>query len=377
MADLTPNQRKAINEMGQVFIGGEPGTGKSVVSLYRHINNTKNNKNSFLVTYTKSLTQYLQSTARTYNEKAANRIKNVHRMFKYKYDDNTREWRWLDNEEKWQQGRGPKFHEIIIDEAQDLDATILKHLFTLCDSISVGADYAQSVYNGISLDDLKDKVNAKNNSTMTEFTLNQVFRSPYYIYVFINAFFGKRADSAEYLEQKPKGNKPIIYQNVNDEIGLIKDIVNDNPGLNVGIFLPYRDQVESYHNMLKNEIEISFYVSQSIAAEDIVILSTHICTFKSAKWLEFDVVIIPRIEGVNDVKEKSSDNDNIITQNDYYVGMTRARSRLFLLTVGKASNITMLKNVDSEYYETRARQAQQVEPSIESSDSNDDFFDLV
>lgn len=51
---LTVSQQAALDESNQVAISGGPGTGKSVVSLWRHIRNYQSNppKKSLLLTYT-------------------------------------------------------------------------------------------------------------------------------------------------------------------------------------------------------------------------------------------------------------------------------------------------------------------------------------
>ena len=50
ITQLTISQQAALNESRLVAISGGPGTGKSVVSLYRHINNYASGKKSLLIT---------------------------------------------------------------------------------------------------------------------------------------------------------------------------------------------------------------------------------------------------------------------------------------------------------------------------------------
>lgn len=100
--DLTYAQQTAVNEPRPIALSGGPGTGKSVVSLWRHINCHKreNKINSLLLTYTVSLREYLKQSARTQSESAANNI----------------------NTSLSGKASCGMYAEVIIDEAQDLDA---------------------------------------------------------------------------------------------------------------------------------------------------------------------------------------------------------------------------------------------------------------
>lgn len=55
LTELTLNQRSALNEQSAIALQGGPGTGKSVVSLYRHITNHQSHRSSLLLTYTTTL----------------------------------------------------------------------------------------------------------------------------------------------------------------------------------------------------------------------------------------------------------------------------------------------------------------------------------
>ena len=65
--DLTLSQQAALNETEQIALSGGPGTGKSVVSLYRHLANHGNGSRSLLITYTTTLARYLSEGCRLRN----------------------------------------------------------------------------------------------------------------------------------------------------------------------------------------------------------------------------------------------------------------------------------------------------------------------
>ena len=67
--DLNVKQQNAINSVDNILLKGGPGTGKSVVTLYRHIRNCDQNKPGYLLTYHIPLCKYLQSAAKTHKSK--------------------------------------------------------------------------------------------------------------------------------------------------------------------------------------------------------------------------------------------------------------------------------------------------------------------
>ena len=119
---LTIPQQAAVNETRPIALSGGPGTGKSVVSLWRHINKYENGKRSLLLTYTTTLKQYLKSCCQTKNSQAAIKVGTS-----YKNRPS----------EKWS--------EIIIDEAQDLENSYFDDIKQY-GNVSYGADNSQILY---------------------------------------------------------------------------------------------------------------------------------------------------------------------------------------------------------------------------------------
>ena len=99
--DLTIGQQAALNEPNAIAISGGPGTGKSVVALWRHIRNYgTGSKRSLLLTYTKTLETYLAASATSENMDAGNAVDRTY---------------W------WTTHHGEDYDEIIVDEAQDVE----------------------------------------------------------------------------------------------------------------------------------------------------------------------------------------------------------------------------------------------------------------
>lgn len=98
---LMIDQQAVLNETKAIAVSGGPGTGKTVISLWRHIRNINlHRKKSLLLTYTKTLERYLVETTKAIDEYASREI--------------SRTLWWVTN------AAVEQYDEIVIDEAQDI-----------------------------------------------------------------------------------------------------------------------------------------------------------------------------------------------------------------------------------------------------------------
>jgi DNA helicase IV len=323
ITQLTISQQAALNETKQIALSGGPGTGKSVVSLWRHISNYQRNKKSLLLTYTTTLARYLGACCRTQSPDAA---KNVSRSYK---DKNRINGSWT---------------EIIIDEAQDLS----KDYYNAISKVSYGADDSQILYPDKSTTQRELKELFSDN---VDYVLDKNFRSTQRIMQFAKIVFPDA-----YIPQSTiaglannVGELPILLitgrNQWNDEIGRfdISNVKQDNSIVeiinsfrsdthNIAILVPFKNDAQAFENVLKenNITDYSIYYEDRDGrfpdgCEEIK--NVHITTFKSAKGLEFDTVIIPNFHKCNEIYGKFN-----IEWKDYYVGVTRARSNLYLIS---------------------------------------------
>lgn len=326
--DLTTGQRSALNEPNAIAISGGPGTGKSVVSLWRHIRNYGlGNRNSLLLTYTKTLETYLAASAGSENPKAG---KAVNRTY------------W------WSTHNPTNFDEIIIDEAQDVEGIKYDIVKRYSNIISYGADDKQIVYPKKCTTEAQLKgIFPKNN----HYELDENFRNSYEIMLFTQALFPNKLIPQhtinKLLADKKTGNKPILLITDNDlakQKKSILDIINlfKSDRHNIAILVPLRKHVNQFHKILMDEnITCSKYESDD--DELAVIENVHITTFKSSKGTEFDTVIIPDFQNF----EWNIANLTLapITENDYYVAITRARRNLYLIS---SSALAFLENSEQQ-----------------------------
>ena len=333
--ELTPDQQRAINEINPLALSGGPGTGKSVVGLWRHIRNHSTGlRNSLLLTYTKTLEHYLKASASAQNENAGNNIDRIY-------------W-WLTH-------NATNYEEIIIDEAQDIEKSKFQRFFTYSSNISYGADQRQSLYLGT--DGLNELINWFNTDqrfqTNVEIPLSRNFRNSKEILLFTRSVFPNFMIPQNTINgATTTGLKPIMKLNLGwgaeNQVAEIIDIANDfrSDTHNIAILVPFASQVEVYYDLLRNafggEIEVTKYQNELEEFEGLS--GIHITTFKSSKGTEFDTVIIPEFDSfpkiIADAKFRT-------TENDYYVALTRTKTNLFLLckkgfpNIGDANTVTI------------------------------------
>lgn len=318
ITDLTIPQQAALDDPEQIALSGGPGTGKSVVSLWRHISNYMNNptKRSLLLTYTTTLKEYLKACCRSQNEDAAKMvatsINSRYRIHNY------------------------KFAEIIIDEAQDLDE---EYYHDILSKVSYGADDSQILYPNHSCTQLQLRgIFPKN----VEHVLSRNFRSTQRIMRFAKATFPNAVIPREIIDGLANniGELPVfmvsngsIYDRTNEKqndaiIEIIESFRSNTH--NIAILVPWKNDVQVFENVLEENVDdFSLYYEDKERFPDgcATIKNVHITTFKSAKGLEFDTVIIPNFHKFDEILGQFN-----IEWNDYYVACTRAKSNLYLIS---------------------------------------------
>jgi len=313
--DLTKEQKDSVEISTNFSVSGGAGTGKTMVAIWRHIQNLQREQSSYLITFTHTLTYFLEilvsqevATNETINN-ANNFIKNISEI--------------------------PNLEELIIDEAQDLNLeqhNILKAKFP---NISFGVDNKQTLYhhstNQKILEDLyQPKYSQK---------LQLNFRNSYLILELAQAIFPKYEITQKMIDySKYKyniGRLPhlIIHKRTNFVkyfCDLLKSISSDRT---IAILVPTLEIMEYYRGILEICLGYENYTSYNYKdfgnIRQIGIKRIHLTTFHSSKGLEFDAVIIPEFQLFSE-------------SNQYYVGITRAKTELYLFS----ENINPLENID-------------------------------
>lgn len=378
ITQLTIPQQAAVNEPNQIALSGGPGTGKSVVSLWRHIRNYQKRPvpttASFLSTYTTTLRVYLAACCRKVRDEA------YPKSWLYSSQNVGTS---LKNSDKI---HNIKFKEVIIDEAQDLS---VDYYDDIASPVSYGADDSQILHpDHCSLQTELNNIYSENVS----YVLDKNFRNTQRIMQFAKQAFpyANIPISTIHGLSNNIGEKPVLlvsngnkYELSNEkQDNAIERIINSfhADDHNIAILVPWKKDAQFFENVLKSKnIEHSIYYTDSkrfpLGCEE-DLKNVHITTFKSAKGLEFDTVIIPNFNIINrtpiyymrneKMTEKAltslkntinrlarlrKDHDVILSETrtpdglinviyrklmcsweDVYVACTRARSNLYLIS---------------------------------------------
>lgn len=326
--NLSESQNQAVIDDNAIALSGGPGTGKSVVSIFRHIlNHTRETPiNSQLITFTTSLAYYLKGCCKTNNGNASERV------------DSSLNWKTRNRE---------YMAEIIHDEAQDLSITYNQWLKGFSEKISYGADNQQLIRGNARDTDGSYNLNccSPEENLIKEFpnnslhTLSKNYRNSKRILQFAKRLLTQAVIPQELIDRCTTiGEFPrLIIKNNDQQLNeTVLQIVNQfaqNDTINIAILVPFENPpfrggetatADYYYDLLSQEgIDCSIYTQRRHGSLDIK--NIHITTYKSAKGLEFDVVILPEFHLINRTFR-------IVDWRDWYVGITRTKSNLFMIS---------------------------------------------
>ena len=341
--DLSRGQKRAIDEINPILVTGVPGAGKTVASIYRLSNSLNSGNETLLFTYNRMLRVAIKNSTKHLGIKESS-VQSIHRFF----TDET--GKWLSNYDTdatklTQELQNISYDEFIFDEGQDQPIAIYD-AFSKIGKVSVGADDAQQLYD-VSTTESKILDILPN---LAQHELSENYRNSFEIFNFAKEFVpdNARANNEILLEKLSKNSslKPQIYvrDTFNDIKELIKKVLDANKGSNIGILVPSTHLVDEYYRLIKDDYECSKYHSGLSEEEkdktENDLQNILVTTFKSAKGMEFDTVMML---GFEQTKPEFS--------NQYFVGATRAKTRLFVFCIGRLSSI--FNDFDSSTYELK------------------------
>ena len=331
--DLNTTQQKAVIDDNAIALSGGPGTGKSIVSLYRHILNHQRTPPVFsqLLTYTTSLRLFLKKCCERKNDSAS---------------------KYVDSSINWISNHPAHRSEILHDEAQDLPIQFNINLKKYTNKLSYGADDRQLItsqsrnpdgtYNLQKCSPEEELKKEFLNNSYHELARN--YRNSKKILRLAKRLFSHLPKGPSIPQElidscKIEGDFPRLIITGHNTMKInqaVLQLVNDfaiNETINIGILVPFENPnhiasetatVQYYYNLLNNnKINCSMFTNRMVRCEEIK--NIHVTTFKSAKGLEFDVVILPDFNFYNT-------QFMVVDWRDFYVGVTRTKSNLFLIS---------------------------------------------
>ena len=164
------------------------------------------------------------------------------------------------------------------------------------------------------------------------------FQKAYIPRAILNSLVGNPGVKPTYLIS---GGGKYDYSNTRQDnaiCDIIRSLSSDSH--NIAILVPWRNEARYFDSMLKsngfNDTSVYYSDENRFPGGATRINSVHVTTFKSAKGLEFDTVIMPNFDTHYNLMTTRSYN---CSWEDLYVAATRARNNLYLIGNGELPSI--------------------------------------
>ena len=329
-SSLNPQQVDMINlpTSRNFMIKGSPGTGKTVVAIYRAAQ--MRNKKVLMLVYNRPLMLYLRSaiedmnlsncTVNTYHSWMTEFYKNQFGKPAPKINQYEHNWAEILTECK---NIKAVFDHVIIDEAQDFPKELLTILTKVAKNITCFIDSNQAIEA-----DKTDVVSVIEKLCVeAPFTLEFNYRNTKEIAAVSKLYW--RQDG-RFAKARRKGNRlptMIHCDDYDDQTESICDIIRDHKDSTIGVFVNNKSLNITYDNLsyeLEGEVDVQMYKSKGYNDIDFNSSGVKIISYGTMKGLEFDIVILAGFDRVKTTE------DVVANQNRAYVATSRARDDLYI-----------------------------------------------
>lgn len=345
--DLTPDQQRVIELPLDVshLVTGPPGSGKTVMALYRAHALARVGEPVMLLMFSKLLSRYAEGALGGLSvEETA--VSTYHswfpKWFKAAYSQqppmiSRYEFDWaacigiVGNHPAPEKLRP----HVLVDEGQDMPQEFYLFLRLICRSMTVFADENQILMDHNSTN---EEIRIAGNITSTA-RLERNFRNTRAIARVSSHFWTGAGDPpVELRDSAEDGDFPVLDRDpaLNDTIQRIVTFERANSTQQIGVLLPYTKLVKRFLNRLRGKTvnPVQYYLSKdgSRAPEsfpDFGKPGIKILTWASTKGLEFDTVFLPELQAY-----KASNPSDERFRMQMYVLASRARRELFFIYSG-------------------------------------------
>lgn len=340
--DLSGDQDDAINLplQGRFLIAGPPGSGKTVVALYRAQMVKKSRRRPVVMTFSRLLLQFMQpwtedllldGSVTTFHSwlwsfYRANYRKRPPTLTKFGPD-----WQQVIKQFSDQPPTRALPDHLIVDEGQDLCREFYFATNQVCASITVLADENQRI---VETQSTLRNIEAFARTTRTVH-LKRNYRNTREIAAVAAHFYtGLRTGVPDLPDRS--GPKPVLTAHAgrHDEADAIARFAASHADQSIGVLVPGIETRLRLAHLLQDApgVRVQQYIgSQGADAEalDFSEPGITVATYRSAKGLEFDTVFLPCLDQVADEGES--------TMMTFYVLCSRPRRELFLSYAGQGS----------------------------------------
>ncbi len=384
--DLSKEQ-DTINNLplnGVYLVTGPPGTGKTVIALYRAHMLSERSQRVRLLMYSRLLSQYVGSAINelaikgvvdTYHSWFYHFYRKLYRATPPEIERFVYDWTEILNRINQEPPRKNLLPHLLIDEGQDLPAPFYTVARYLSKNLTVFADENQTLTPnnstikkiaerlGIDSDDPPHRLGRWNYQT-----LERNYRNTVEIASLARVFYTGLKTGLPKLPER-HGEKPrlIATNTFQQAVDFIARYQQNHTDREIGVFLPSRELQGEAARALRQRKQrdpswtnqIANYVGGKGSNADVLDFDNpgiKIVNYKSAKGLEFDTVFIPELQTLTD------DPDGIDFKMMFYVLISRARDDLYLMYSG-VEEPRVLKAFPPDLVERQASRDETTAPS--------------
>lgn len=342
--DLSKEQ-EAVNNLplsGSYLVTGPPGTGKTVIALYRSQMVERRGRtaqllmfNGLLVRYTAAALDTLEvaAEANTYHKWFYNAFWDNYHVSVQNVADYMPDWDFVMETVTSKGSAARVATDLVIDEGQDLPSRFYEAARLMADNVTVFADENQTI-NPVA-NSTFDQIRHGLGPDHKVLRLHRNYRNTLQIASLADAFFtDARTGRAEPPDRV--GATPQIREteSLDQAVELIRTYEANNDGQEIGVFVSGHGPVRAVKNALdgttKNAVH-AYFGNQATGDMSMGTPGIRIMCSESAKGLEFDAVFIPEAQTF-----AATLKDEITLKRRFYVMTSRARDALFMLWSGNA-----------------------------------------
>jgi superfamily I DNA/RNA helicase len=331
---------------GNYIVSGPPGTGKSVMALYRAQALTIDDRQPAVLMYNNVLQQYTAQAARSIN--VSGYITTFHKwlssFWRTHYGSTPPTLESSSYDHDWGEiaqiflSRPPsdsKLNDLLVDEGQDLALGFFRMARFLAKNITVFADENQQIKDhNTTLTEIEKAIGAREH-----LVLDRNYRNSREIAELAKHYYCGTPTGIPKAPSR-KGAKPILqnFANLNELVEFVVAYVSGRTNLSIGIACPSAKLQTKLMNRLELRdlgVPIQMYSSKSADPRhkslDFVRAGITLVHYQSLKGLEFDTLFVPGLE------QSTQDHTSAATRMLFYVVMSRARDELYISWTGSGS----------------------------------------